>query len=164
MVVSLQPVYDQQSVAFDESLLGRWENADDETAAVIDRGEWRSYKIAYTDRFTTLTFHANLTTIGAATFLDLTQVRGADAGAYLLPVHGLFRITIAADALSVAAFDYGWFTRATTAKQTGGLTTALDDRRNVVVTASTQELRRWLARAPDSAFGAPATFTRKRVP
>jgi hypothetical protein len=164
LVVSLQPAYDQQSVAFDESLIGRWENADDETSAVIDRGEWRSYKIAYTDRFTTLTFHGNLTTIGAATFLDLTQVRGADAGPYLLPVHGIFRIAVAGDTLSVAALDYGWFTRATTAKQTVGLTTALDDRRNVVVTSSTQELRRWLARAPDSAFGAPARFARKRVP
>jgi hypothetical protein len=164
LVVSLQPAYDDASIVHDEALIGRWENAADETSATIESGEWRSYKVAYTDRFTTLTLHGNLTTIGAATFLDLTQVRGADAGPYLVPVHGLFRVAIAGDTLSVAPLDYGWFTRATAGRQIAGLIAVIDDRRNIVVTSSTPALRRWLARAPDSAFSVSTTFTRKRTP
>jgi hypothetical protein len=160
--VSLQPVYDAPSVVFDESLIGRWANAADETSATIERGEWRSYKIAYTDRFATLNFHGNLTTIGTSAFLDLTQVRGADAGPYLIPVHGVFRVLIAGDTSTVTPLDYGWFTRATSRATIRGLTAAVDDRRNVVVTSSTLDLRRWLARAPDAAFSAAMTFTRTK--
>ena len=162
LVVSLQPAYDAASVVFDESLVGRWENAADETSATIERGEWRSYKVAYTDRFTTLTFHGNLTQTAAWTLLDLTQVRGADAGPYLVPVHGLFRVAIAGDTLTVAPLDYNWFTRALADRKLAGLAAAFDDRRNVAIASSTPELRRWLARAPEGAFGAAMTFTRKR--
>jgi hypothetical protein len=42
LVLALQPAYDDRSVVFDESLLGRWENKDDQTQLTIERGEWRS--------------------------------------------------------------------------------------------------------------------------
>src|SRR6185436_15380711 len=83
LVLSLQPVYDAASVVFDDALIGTWVNTEDETSAIIERGEWRSYKVAYTDRFSTRTFQANLTKIAAARFLDLTEMRGADPGPFL---------------------------------------------------------------------------------
>ncbi len=161
LVVSLQPAYDTASVVFDEGLVGRWENAADQTSAVIEAAQWRAYKIAYTDRFTTLTFHANLTKAGASTFLDLTQVRGAYEGPYLVPVHGVVRIAVAGETLTVTPLDYNWFMQARSGSSLRGLGTALDDRRNVVVSSSTLDLRRWLARAPAAAFGDPITFTRQ---
>jgi hypothetical protein len=161
LVLTLQPAYDDASVVYDETLTGEWANPEDETLATIERAEWRSYKVAYTDRFTTRTFHGNLTKIGTSTFLDLTDVRGADAGPYLLPVHGVFRVTVAGNLLSAAPLDYGWFTRAITQKPAGRLAAAFDDRRNVVVASTTAELRRWLMQAPAEAFSAPMTFRRK---
>jgi hypothetical protein len=161
LVVSLQPAYDAASVVFDEALVGRWANAADETSAVIEAAQWRAYKIAYTDRFTTLTFHANLTKVGAATYLDLTQVRGADAGPYLVPVHGVVRVAVAGPALTVTPLDYNWFMEAAGTAPIRSLATALDDRRNVVVASTTAELRRWLAQPPANAFSAPMTFTRR---
>jgi len=53
VVVSLQPVYDDSSVVFDQALVGNWVNAEEETSVAIERAEWRSYKVAYTDRFAT---------------------------------------------------------------------------------------------------------------
>ncbi len=161
LVLSLQPAYDAGSVVFDEALLGTWENAEDGIRATIERGEWRSYKVTYVDRFATRTFQGNLTKIGDATFLDVTELRGVDPGPYLVPVHGVLRVEIAGDALSAAMLDYGWFTRATTQKTIGRLATAVDDRRNAVITSPTDELRRWLPRAPDGAFSAPMNFKRK---
>jgi hypothetical protein len=163
LVLALQPAYDAESVVFDEALAGRWENADDGAKAAIERGEWRSYKVSYTDRFSTRTFQGNLTKIGATTFLDLTEMRGADPGPFLVPVHGLFRITRSGDTLTAAPLEYAWFMRATTQKTLGRLTVAIDDRRNVVMTAPTSEIRRWLTRAPDAAFSATMTFTRVRA-
>jgi len=160
-VVTLQPAYDDQSVTFNEALLGQWENAEDGTRATIERGEWRSLKITYVDRTSTRVFQGNLTKIGASTFLDLTEMRGADPGPFLVPVHGVARIAVKDDAIEVALLDYDWFIRAMGRKTLGRLRTAVDDRRNAVITATTGELKRWLAQTPAGAFAAPATFNRK---
>ena len=162
LVLALQPAYDAESVVFDEALVGQWENADDGSKAAIERGEWRSYKITYTDRFATRTFQSNLTKIGGAAFLDLTELRGVDPGPYLVPVHGVFKVTADGDALTAAALDYTWFMRAMPQKTLTMLALAVDDRRNIVMTVPTSDIRRWLARAPDEAFGVPMTFMRKR--
>jgi hypothetical protein len=162
LVVSLQPAYDDQSIVFEEALVGRWENAEDRIEVAIERGEWRSYKIVYTDRSTTISFHSNLTRIGDALFLDVTEMRGVDAGPYLIPVHGLYRIELGTDSFKAAALEYGWFNREMTDKKLERLLITIDGRRNVSIGAPTSELRAWLAHAPDDAFGVPMTFTRKR--
>jgi len=164
LVLSLQPAYDADSVAFDEALLGIWNNADDETQATIARGEWRSYRVTYTDRFATRALQGNLTRIGEAAFLDLTEQRGSDPGPFLVPVHGIVRIELHGDTLLASLFDYPWFSRAIAQKTLGRLTTAFDDRRNAIVAAPTAELRRWLARVPAAAIAAPMTFTRATAP
>jgi hypothetical protein len=148
LVVTLQPAYDDQSVTFNETLLGQWENAEDGTRATIERGEWRSYKITFTDRTSTRIFQGNLTKIGVSTFLDLTEMRGADPGPFLVPVHGVARITVSDAALEVALLDYDWFIRAMSRRTLGRLSTAVDDRRNAVITATTGELKRWLGQTP----------------
>src|SRR4030095_1901783 len=137
LVLTLQPAYDDQSVTFNETLLGQWENAEDGTRATVERGEWRSYKI---------------------TFVDLTEMRGADPGPFLVPVHGVARIAVNDDTLEVALLDYDWFIRAMNRKTLRRLSTAVDDRRNAVITATTGELKRWLGQTPAGAFAAPATF------
>jgi hypothetical protein len=160
LVLSLQPAYVAESVVFDEALLGSWQNADDGAKATVERGEWRSYKITFTDRFATRTFQGNLTKIGPATWVDLTEMRGVDPGPFLVPMHGPMRVAIDRDRLTVAPLDYGWFTRALQQKSAAALALALDDRRNVVVTAPTNQIRSWLARVPDAAFSAPMVFAR----
>jgi len=161
LVLSLQPAYDDKSIVFEESLLGNWTNAEDQLQATIERGEWRSYKVAYTDHSTTKTFQGNLTAIGATRLLDLTESRGADPGPYLVPVHGLYRIELTAGTLTAAPLDYSWFTRAMAQKTIGRLTASFDDRRNAVIASTTADLRRWLTRPPPGdVFAAPMTFER----
>ena len=162
IVVSLQPVYTDDAIAFEEGLIGQWESLEDRTSATIDRAEWRTYRIVYTDRSTTLSFDGNLTRIGERLFLDLTQVRGIDEGPYLVPVHGVYRIELEADTLCASALDYQWFTRAMARKRIASLGPAFDGRRNLTLAAASGPLREWLARAPEGAFTAPVTFTRKR--
>jgi len=162
LVLSLQPAYDADSVAFDEALLGVWTNTDDQTQATVERGEWRSYRITYKDRFASRPLQGNITRIGDATYLDLTEQRGSDPGPYLVPVHGLIRITLHGDTLEASLFDYTWFSRAVEQKTLARLTAAFDDRRNAVIAATTADLRRWLAHAPDDAVAAPMTFKRER--
>lgn len=160
LVVALQPAYDDRSIVFDEALLGRWENAEDGERATIERGEWRSYRITYTDRTATRVFQGNLTQVGDALLLDVTEMRGADPGPFLVPVHALVRVSVGGDSLTTERLDYDRFMRARAQKSVGLPPSAIDDRRNVVITASTGDLRRWLMRVPADAFGTAATFTR----
>lgn len=165
LVLSLQPAYDAASVVFEEGLLGRWENREDQTQLLVERGEWRSYRIAFTERGSTRTLNGNLTAIGEkpTLFVDVTELRGADPGPYLLPVHAVYRVTVNGDELTAAPLDFDWFTQAASDRRRGGPPgLAIDDRRNAIVTSSTAEFRRWIARAPEAAFAAPMTFTRVR--
>ena len=162
LVLSLQPAYDSDSVVFDEALLGAWANTDDETQATIERGEWRSYKVTYSDRFATHALQGNLTHIGDASYLDLSEVRGTDGGPFLVPVHTIVRIALRGDSLTASLLDYRWFSRAMDQKTVGRLTTAFDDRRNAIIASTTADLRAWLAHVPDGAAAAPMTFTRKK--
>jgi hypothetical protein len=162
IVVSLQPVYNDAAIVFEEGLIGQWENVDDRTSATIDRAEWRAYKIIYIERSSTIQFQGNLTRIGDTLFFDLTQARGVDEGPYLIPVHGVYRVELEGDKLCASALDYEWFTRAMTLKKPGLPTAALDGRRNVTLAAPTTRLREWLAHAPPDAYAAPMTFMRKR--
>ena len=162
LVLSLQPAYDAESVAFDESLVGQWINADDQTEAAFERSEWRSYKVVYKDRFAAHVLQANLTRVGDTEYLDLTEQRGSDPGLYLVPLHGIVRIELHGDTLVASLLDYGWFSRELERKASGRLPTAFDDRRNVVIVSTTSELRRWLSRPPVDAFAASMTFKRSR--
>jgi hypothetical protein len=161
LVLALQPAYGPDDVTFDEGLIGHWVDAEDATTADIQRGEWRSYRVAFTDRFTTYALQGNLTRAGALTLLDLTQSRGEDAGPMLIPVHAVYRIERRDDTLTAAALDYDWFSDALAGGALRPLAAAFDGRRNVIVSSITPELRQWLSRAPAAAFAAPMTFTRK---
>jgi len=164
LVLSLQPVYDDASIAFDEALVGQWESADDQTSVTIERSQWRSYKITLIDRSSTHTYQGNLTRIGSSTFMDVTEVRGTDFGPYLVPVHGIIRVKIDGDKLVGSDLQYDWFLQAIPRKTLGRLAAAVDDRRNVILSSTTAELRAWLARAPAEAFDVPTTLTRKHAP
>jgi len=161
-VLSLRPAYDDTSIAFEESLLGKWSSSEDQVQAVIERGEWRSYKVTYTDHSNTKTFQGNLTRVGGTLLIDLTESRGADPGPYLVPVHGVYRLMLKADTLTAAPLEYGWFTRAMKQGSLGRIAASFDDRRNAVIVSSTADLRRWLSKPPADVFGAPMTF--ERVP
>ncbi len=127
----------------------------------IDRAQWRSYKIVITDRSSTYTYQGNLTRIGASTFMDVTEVRGKDFGPYLVPVHGIIRVKVDGATLVISDLRYDWFQQAIPRKTLGRLAAAMDDRRNVILSSPTAELRAWLTRAPAEAFDVPTTLKRK---
>ena len=161
LVVSLQPVYDDESIAFDAALVGRWENVEDRTSVTIERAEWRSYRLTYMDRSATHVLHGNLTAIDSSLYLDVTEPRGVEPGPFLVPVHGIYRISIAGDTLIARPLDYEWFSAALKAKSLGRLAAAMDERRDVALISHTDELRTWLARAPDDAFSVAVTYHRR---
>ena len=161
LVLTLHPAYDDRTVVWDEGLLGEWRDEEDNIQATVERSEWRSYRIRFARPSETADFTGHLTAIGDQYFLDLMPERGVDYGPVLVPAHLILRVTRAGDGWEVAGLDYEALRRdAAAERHVGGGSSALDQRHNVLLTASTPELRQWLRAGAARVFGAPVVFER----
>ena len=163
LVVSLHPVYEPETIAFEPALLGEWVADEDPVVLTFERAEWHSYHVVYADADKTpVRLSVRLTRVADMLLLDLTPLDGADIGLLQLPVHAVYRATIEDGTLSLAPLNYDWlFDRVR--EGTAGLPAAIDARTNVIVTAPTAELRKWIAAhaADDGLFAAPVMLHRK---
>ena len=162
LVVSLHPVYDPETIGFDAALVGTWVTDEDTSTVTFDRGEWHSYHLTLVDGSRTTRFSARLTRLGDLQLLDVSPLDGTDIPDLLIPVHIVYRITVDADTVSIAALNYDrFYDMAKAGKADAGL--VLDARKNAVLTASTPDLRQWLQAhaADEGVFDAPMTLKRK---
>ncbi|MGH8184969.1 MAG: hypothetical protein ACREUC_00285 [Steroidobacteraceae bacterium] len=161
LVSSLHPVYTDAAIVFDEALLGTWVNRESEVSAIVSRGEWKSYQIAFTDRFGTSRFDGRLTTIGTARFLSVRPSDALDQPAFVVATHGFMQIESGPGRVRVREPEYAAvLSRARAGKL--GVEAATDVKQNVILTARSSRLRAWLAAAvKDPALWAEwKTFTR----
>ena len=164
LVVSLQPVYEPDTIAFDPALVGTWIAGEDEMTVSFARAEWHSYHVTVEERDDRTRLSARLTRVGERLYLDMSPLDGADVAPLLLPAHGIYRVELDGDTLALADLNYEQLERSSR-DGTAGLPTAIDARKNVVITASTAELRRWLvAHADDEGLFAAPTVLRRKVP
>ena len=161
LVSSLHPVYEDDSIAFDEMLLGAWENRESEIKVAVSRGEWRSYQIAFTDRFGTTRFNAHLTTIGAARFLNVLPHEALEQPPFVVATNGFMQIDVQSSQVRVREPDYAAVLERTRSGKLG-VDAAVDVKQNVLLTPSSAALRKWLGAAlKDATLWAEwKTFTR----
>lgn len=163
LVLSLQPAYDDETIAWEPALVGAWIDADDKVTLDVERGEWRSYRIKYAHPIETATLTGYVTTIGDGTYLDVMPARGEDHGSFLVPVHAVVRIRLEQDRLELTPLSYDWFdSRLREGQPVPGLSAVKDQKENAVIVSPTSRLRAWLRGLPDAGlmFGASAVFTR----
>lgn len=161
LVGSLHPVYDEDSIVFDEGLLGTWENRESEVTAVVGRGEWRSYHIAYTDRFGTTRFTGHLATLGATRCLNVRPEDGLERPAFLVATNGILQVDLQGTRLRVREPEYGAVLQRLNAGKLG-IDAAMDLRQNVLLTPSSAKVRAWLITAlkDETLWADWKTFTR----
>lgn len=167
LVAGLRPLYAPDQLTEDDRLLGGWESPEQRTALVIERGEWKAYRVTYKgpELGAETVFTAYLTTIGGTLFADVTPAGALQKSELVAPLHAIYRLEISDTTLSVAALDFDWFSRA--AKQ-GALATlphAIDARQHVILTGAPEVTRGWLAArlnlAQEGIYAAPVSFSRR---
>jgi hypothetical protein len=166
LVLSLNPAYDDESLGWDRALLGEWEDVDDNASLLIERGEWKSYRVHYVHPIETGDLTGYLTSIGDQIYLDVMPARGEDRGSFLIPVHAVLRVRLDRDRLELTPLSYDWFyDRLRANGQIPMLSAALDQKKNALVTSPSVRIRAWLRAQPGDGpmFGAAAVFTRKAV-
>jgi len=169
LVLSLQPSYDHESLAWDEALLGVWQNEEDNVTVTVERGEWRSYRVRYTHPVEDAEFTGHLTIVENTRFLDLMPLRGREHGPVLIPAHLVLRLQPDGARWRVSALDYDRLRalgpdrkHPSAAAGFAGPGAAFDERQHLVLTGDTRALRRWLRTRREDDFTEPATF--ERVP
>jgi hypothetical protein len=164
LVANLWPLYGDDSILFDEALLGTWENPEDQQTLRLERDEWRSYAVSWSEGTVARTATAHLTGVGQERFLDLMPETGEDRGALLLPVHVICRVRLEEGNLQLEVLDYTWL--AAPARQSlfppGGVVKG--QREELLLTLPTERLRRWVQRisAMPGAFLPPRVFVRTK--
>jgi len=162
LVVSLNPAYDDESMGWDQGLVGSWADEDDNASMVIERDEWKSYRVHYVHLIESGDLTAYLTAIGDERFLDLMPARGQDRGSFVVPVHAILKVRLDGDRLELTQLSYDWFRdRLKRGEAIQGLDAVLDQKDNALIVAPTARLRAWLRGSSGPAFGASAVFARK---
>lgn len=165
LVVTVNPTYERDDLMWDPALVGAWDNVDDNSSVIIERGEWQSYRLHYVHPIETGDLTGYLTRIGKAVYLDVMPARGEDRGSFLVPVHATLRVTLEGDRLEISALSYDWFSDRlkTTKAAIPGLNVVFDEKENALITSPTSAVRAWIARQPADGrmFGATATFARR---
>jgi hypothetical protein len=164
LVVSFQPAYDDESIAWDDALLGSWFDKDDNTSMEVERSDWRSYRIRYAHPIEEGTLTAYLTAVGNERYLDLMPVRGEDRGSFLVPIHIALKVRLDGDTLELTPLSYRWFRQRFKARSgAGGLALVEDQKQNAVIASPTAQLRNWLRVQPHTGemFGSTVVFARK---
>ena len=145
-VGALHPAYNDRAIVFEEGLIGTWSDADSEISIRVERGEWRSYRIAFTDRTGTTRFTGHLTTIGTALVLNVRPEDGLERPAFLVVSNGIAQVIVGREDVRIRELSYDEIAKELKAR-TLTLPAATDLKQNVLITADTQALRGWLAAA-----------------
>jgi hypothetical protein len=165
LVLSLEPLYDDDSLGWDPDLVGAWRDAEDNASLKIDAAEWRLYRVHYEHPSEKGDVTGVLTIVGNDHFLDLMPARGEDRGSFLLPAHLIVRVDRAGDELALTPLSYDWFAdRLRAGRPLGGLAAVFDQKQNALIVSPTARLRAWVRTQPKDSlvWGAPATFTREK--
>lgn len=167
LVLGTGRFYDEADIIFEERLLGSWKAVEDNASVIVERSEWRSYRIRYTQPTETGLLTGYLFKHGDALFLDVSPVRGKDFGVFVVPGHALVRVTIAGDDVTLAPLSYDWFARALSAKTLPALLQgSRGDRDQLLLGGERSAFWKWLATAStdDGIWAAPATFRKAAAP
>jgi len=167
-VISINPLYTEETIVFDPQLLGRWDAGGDETWH-FEADNPRSYTVTVRDGDERGVLIAHLVQLGEFRFLDLyPEEPDCDFPdiylAQLIPAHMFFRVDeIGDDQLVINSVDLDWLVEYLDTHPGEIGYTMVDDR--PLLTAGTAELQAFFERlaANDEAFDDPDTMERLYV-
>jgi hypothetical protein len=166
-VRSLHPFLAISDAAFDPALVGTWQSQDEngkgKASITFTRAGETGYELEYRDPEVAKVsrYKANLGAIGKNRCLDITPVPEKDLDDHYIAAHSLWRIALKGDTLTLEQLDYDWL-KALLATQPGALDHEVVEG-DIVLTASTEDLQRFILRYGDDpkAFSAKSTWKKK---
>lgn len=165
-VLSLQPIGTEENAVFEPKLVGVWKEPQSKETWAFTRAGEKQYRVQYTLRSgETVTFSGHLARLENMRILDLRVERPDDSEneptyGFVLPTHWFLRIDQVEPTLQMRQIDYTWLEKLLAHQPDALRHEVIEDR--IVLSASTEELQRFLLKYADTkeAFSAPATLKR----
>ena len=169
-VLSLHPLYTDETAVFDPALVGTWRGDDGEDTWYFRREGDTLYSLVYTTDGKPGEFDARLVKLGEFHFLDLfPEAPNVDANNFykfhLLPAHSFLKVSIDGDVLRMSLMDEGnrWLKHAI---RNGDVDIKheqpYDGDDIILLTAPTNELQAFVLKLAENkdAFGEPGVLRR----
>ncbi len=166
-IPSLHPLYTENDLIFDESLLGSWKKNDEQwTFSMEDK---KSYHLEIINQEDTSNLFVHMLSLGGYYFLDFYPADNdhVDIPDYLmmnlLAVHTFARFSYDKDSIHVNFFDPDWLAGLFEQNRIRIKHEVVEDN-NIVLTAPTEELQKFVAKYADDkdAFTGTDTFYKVR--
>jgi len=149
-IISYQPLFSDDTLTYDESLLGTWKN-EDATAVFMPAGD-KKYGIQYTEDSKTSLLEARLVKLGEQRYLDVYPPRDTGATAvHRVDAHSFWKVSLEGDKLRLTLMDFDWL-HALLEKDPKAISAARVDKDLILLTASSAELQEFVRRHSEQAF------------
>jgi hypothetical protein len=166
-VPSLQPLFTDRDLVFDERLLGAW--AEGEESWTFEKRDALSYHLVVREKGAESAFVARLGELRGHRFLDIYPDESAKKvlddsgyGQSFIPAHGFYKVGEVGGRLGLQVLDNHWF-ESYLRLHPRGLAHYLVPDHGLVLTASTQDLQRFLLRHSDAFSEEPEFLTRQET-
>jgi len=167
-VPSLHPLYTNDDLIFDQSLLGSWVGEKKSGWTFSNDGDKKAYKAVYTDEDgKTGEFVAHLVKLKKTMFLDLYPADPSLAQndfykMHLVPAHSFLLVSKIEPELQIAALNPSWL-KDYLAKHPEAIAHEVLEEKQIVLTASTKQLQEFLLTHVQTkdAFGDMSSWKRK---
>ena len=167
-VPSLHPLYTNNDLIFEQSLLGSWAGEKKSAWTFGNEGDKKAYKAVYTDEGgKTGEFVAHLVKLKGTMFLDLYPAEPNLAQndfykMHLVPAHTFLLVSQIEPVLQISPLDADWL-KHYLAKHPEAIAHEVIEGNGIVLTASTRQLQRFLLRHVHTkdAFGEGSKWKRK---
>jgi hypothetical protein len=164
-VPSLQPLFTDRDLVFDERLLGAW--VEGEESWTFEKRDALSYRLVVREKGAEAPFVAHLGKLRGHLLLDIYPEESAKKvlddsgyGQSFIPAHGFFKVGEVGDRLGLRVLDNQWFENYLRLHPRA-LAHYLVPDHGLVLTASTQELQKFLLRHSDAFSAEPEFLTRQ---
>jgi hypothetical protein len=107
-VRSLSPIFNENDLVFDPTLLGLWKNTEQDEVLIFQRlGENRYYVQRYENEGDSSAYNVQLGRIGGYWFIDSYAIQNDD-DYHMLSTHLIWRIRFNDDTLRISSLEMDW--------------------------------------------------------
>ena len=150
IVTSLHPLYTQDDIIFDESLVGSWRQKNDNTTWMFKKTENNRYQLFVFDEDGSGEFEACLMRLEEYLFLDLTPAEPENTPLndfyflHLVPTHSFMKVELDENTLILGFISLNWFEDLSMKKKDIGVKYEVRDDDMILMTAPTEELKQFV--------------------
>lgn len=166
-IPSLHPLYTEDTLVFEEALLGTWTDGPNQIWEFVKEGD-NHYQLTYTENEKPVKYEVHLVQLGDTHFfdfyLDEKQPTEDYAIAPLIPSHSFAKVTWEKDRMDIAFFDYEWLEKLFQQRKIRLEHEVIDDG-TIILTASTEELQKFVQKYAheEAAFIDPSRLQRRTL-